>query len=143
MLFLTSRWYVWLLFMYSFAAVPLLALRLCLQVCLWPRPTTEREEQAADSMTAHSAFQDFRCSLCLGFEQVQRGGSQGLLSIRCGDQSDGVVAFGLGQLSLLRTEECVGVDGAAIISLQDLWETISLIRFAATAKLKAPPYLCG
>ena len=41
--------------MYSFDAVPLLALRLCLQVCLWPRPTTEREEQAADNMTAHAA----------------------------------------------------------------------------------------
>lgn len=28
--------------------------------------------------------------MCLGFEQVQRGGSQGVLSIRCGNQFDGV-----------------------------------------------------
>ncbi len=122
--------------MYSFAAVPLLALRLCLQVCLWPRPTTEREEQAADNMTAHSTFQTRGCSLCLGFEQVQRGGSQGLLSIRCGDQSDGVAIFGqLGsELLMYSTSGHDGGNRAARVTRETFGQAVSLNEVAAKSK---------
>lgn len=77
---LTSTWYEWLLFIDSFAAVPLLVLRLCLQVCLWPRPTDGRKEEAADIIAADRALATLASLAEPQWSQVERGGSHSLLS---------------------------------------------------------------